>query len=388
MTEPGRALHAILEETAEDLYEHAPCGYLSLLDDGTIAKVNATFLEWTGYARADLVGDRRFRDLLTVGGRIYYETHFQPLLRIQGGVREIAFDITRKASDRLAVLVNARRRDHAPAGAITRITVFDATHRRRYERELLAARHRAEDIAQAQQNLLATISHDVRAPLSAITTAIALLEKSPLTAEQTAYLRVLRSSSAHALELVTNALDLGRLDAGRTPLRERAFGVRAFVEELAATARAAAIGKPELGITARVDDAVPDVLVGDRAKIGQVITNLLMNAVKFTARGFVALVVSQREATHDAVTLEVLVSDSGIGIEADRLPHIFDEYAQANDDIVERYGGSGLGLAIARRLLQLYGSTLNVASTVGQGTTFSFGLTLRRAESTPLLTVP
>jgi PAS domain S-box-containing protein len=380
MTQPGRALHAILEETAEDLYEHAPCGYLSLLDDGTIAKVNATFLEWTGYERADLVGGRRFRDLLSVGGRIYYETHFQPLLRMQGGVREIAFEITRKDGNRLAVLVNARHRDQAPAGGITRITVFDATDRRRYERELLAARHRAEDIAQAQQNLLATISHDVRAPLSAITTAIALLETSPLTPEQAACLRVLRSSSAHALELVTNALDLARLDAGRTPLRERPFDVRAFVEELAATARAAAIGKPELDITTRVDDAVPDSLVGDRPKIGQVITNLLMNAVKFTARGFVTLVVSQREATRDAVTLDVVVSDSGIGIASDRLAHIFDEYAQASDDIADRYGGSGLGLAIARRLLQLYGSTLQVASTVGQGTAFSFVLTLSRTE--------
>jgi signal transduction histidine kinase len=128
---------------------------------------------------------------------------------------------------------------------------------------------------------------------------------------------------------------------------------------------------------------VPESLVGDRAKIGQVITNLLMNAVKFTARGFVTLAVSQREATPDAVTLDVMVSDSGIGIEADRLPHIFDEYAQANDDIADRYGGSGLGLAIARRLLQLYGSTLTVASTVGQGTTFSFELRLRRADGAP-----
>ncbi len=380
MTEPARALHARLEETAEDLYEHAPCGYLSLLDDGTIARVNATILEWTGDQRAELVGCRTFRDLLSVGGRIYYETHFQPLLRMGGGVREIAFEITRKDGDRLAVLVNARLRDHGPAGAITRITVFDATDRRRYEQELLAARHRVEEIVEAQQNLLATISHDVRAPLSAITTAIALLEKSALTPAQATYVRLLRSSSAHALELVTNALDLGRLDAGRTPLRERTFGVRAFLEEVVGTARAAAIGKPELDISARVDDAVPDSLVGDRAKIGQVITNLLMNAVKFTARGFVTLVVSLREATADAVALDVVVADSGIGIEADRLPHIFDAYAQANDDIADRYGGSGLGLAIARRLLQLYGSTLSVTSTVGQGTTFSFRLTLRRPE--------
>jgi len=375
---PDFLIEALFDESAEDLYEHAPCGYLSLLPDGIVGKVNATFLEWTGYSSADLVGKARFLDLLTVGGRIYYETHFQPLLRMQRQVREVAFDLMRRSGERLPVLVNATHREYPNAGSITRITVFDATDRRHYERELLAARKAAEDAAQAKSELIAAISHDVRAPLSAITTAIALLEKTAPTPQQARYIRVLRSSTAHALTLVNNLLDLGRLEAGRTPLREEPFSMRELVNSLAATARATALDKPDLELTATVAPSVPDALVGDRSKIGQVISNLMMNAVKFTERGFVSVTVDARDEDGGGVTLDVVVSDSGIGIPADRLPHIFEEYAQATDDIAQKYGGTGLGLAICRRVLRLYGSDLSVTSTVGTGTTFSFSLSLNR----------
>ena len=375
---PDFLIEALFDESAEDLYEHAPCGYLSLLPDGIVGKVNATFLEWTGYSSAELVGKARFLDLLTVGGRIYYETHFQPLLRMQRQVREVAFDLMRRSGERLPVLVNATHREYPNAGSITRITVFDATDRRHYERELLAARKAAEDAAQAKSELIAAISHDVRAPLSAITTAIALLEKTAPTPQQARYIRVLRSSTAHALTLVNNLLDLGRLEAGRTPLREEPFSMRQLVNSLAATARATALDKPDLELTATVAPSVPDALVGDRSKIGQVISNLMMNAVKFTERGFVSVTVDARDEDGGGVTLDVVVSDSGIGIPADRLPHIFEEYAQATDDIAQKYGGTGLGLAICRRVLRLYGSDLSVTSTVGTGTTFSFSLSLNR----------
>jgi PAS domain S-box-containing protein len=371
---------ALLDESAEDLYEHAPCGYISLLPDGIIGKVNQTFVEWTRFSRNELVGKTRFLDLLTVGGRIYYETHFRPLLRMQGQVREIAFELTRRGGDRVPVLVNATEREYADVGVITRITVFDATDRRHYERELLAARKNAEEAARAKSDLITTISHDVRAPLSAITTAIALLAKSSPTPQQAKYIRVLQSSTAHALTLVNNLLDLSRLESGRTTLREQALSMRELVTGVATTARAAALQKPDVEVTVCVGDAVPETLIGDRAKIGQVITNLMMNAVKFTDRGFVSLTVDVRETEDAAVTLDVVVSDSGIGIPANRLPHIFDEFTQASDEIGDKYGGSGLGLAICRNILRLYRSALNVSSTEGQGTIFSFPLKLNRPD--------
>ena len=139
----------MLEDTAEELYEDAPCGYLTMSPDGTIRRANRTFLQLTGHAADELVG-RRFDDLLPPGAKIYYETHYAPLLQMQGRVHEIALEIVRADGGRLPVLVNAvAKHDEEGRPLSVRITVFDASDRRRYERELLAARGEAEARAAA-----------------------------------------------------------------------------------------------------------------------------------------------------------------------------------------------------------------------------------------------
>jgi PAS domain S-box-containing protein len=142
----------LLGETAEDLFENAPCGYLTTRLDGTIVKVNRTFEAWTGFRRDELLAGRRFQDLLSPGGRIYYETHYAPLLQLQGTVREIAVDMIRADGSMLPALINSTQRsDDAGRPQVIRTTVFDATDRRRYEDELLRARQREQDIAQQLQ---------------------------------------------------------------------------------------------------------------------------------------------------------------------------------------------------------------------------------------------
>ena len=148
-------LTQFLEETTEDLFENAPCGYISALPDGTIVKVNRTFLNWTGYEREEINGLKRFQELLTPGGRIYYETHFAPMLQMQGAVSEIAVDVVRADGTELPALINSVvRTDEQGRPVVVRTTVFDATQRREYERELLRARKRAEE-SETQARLLA-----------------------------------------------------------------------------------------------------------------------------------------------------------------------------------------------------------------------------------------
>ena len=145
---------ALFEDAAE-LFEDAPCGYLTTRPDGTIVRVNRTFESWTGYPRADLLGGRRFQDLLAPGARIYHETHYAPLLRMQGSVREIAMEIVRADGTRLPALVNSvLRTDDADQPRVIRTTVFDATDRRRYEQELLHSQRRERDIAMRLQRSL------------------------------------------------------------------------------------------------------------------------------------------------------------------------------------------------------------------------------------------
>jgi PAS domain S-box-containing protein len=156
------------DEDPDDLYEHAPCGYLTTLPDGTIVKVNQTFLSWTGYQRGDLVGHRRFRDLLSSGGQIYHETHYAPLLRMQDEVHALAFDVVCADGRTLPTLVNsllARGLEREPRAI--RTTVFDATERRGYEKELLFARRRAEDSERRIRVLQQVVADLAAAPTEA-----------------------------------------------------------------------------------------------------------------------------------------------------------------------------------------------------------------------------
>ena len=139
-------IDALLDDNAGQLYERAPCGYLSTTPDGTIIKANETFFALTGYRREELIGRVRFADLLSPGGQIYHETHYAPLLRMHGTAREIALDLVRADGDRLPVLVNSvLERDANGHAIVIRTAVFDATQRREYERELLSAKQRAEE---------------------------------------------------------------------------------------------------------------------------------------------------------------------------------------------------------------------------------------------------
>ncbi len=367
---------ALLEESAEELYEHAPCAYLSTLPDGTIVKVNQTFLDWVGATREELLAGTRFQALLAVGSRIYYETHYAPLLQMQGFVNELAFEIRRRDGRILPVLVNSRqKRDEGDRPLFTRIVLFDTTDRRRYERELLLARRKAEQIAKDKADLIAMLSHDIRNPLNAVMGVVRMLEGSGLDPQQQRLVRLLRSSSDNMLHLLNRVLDLSKAEAGTFTLIEAPVSVRAVVQDVLATFEPAARAKA-VAVESAIAAEVPDLVVGDPIALRQVLTNLVGNAVKFTEAGVVSVGVTAREVGTDAATLAVSVSDTGIGIARDAIDRIFDPFAQATDDPDGRYGGTGLGLTITRRLLALYGSTVQVQSTVGQGSTFSFSLRL------------
>jgi signal transduction histidine kinase len=366
----------LLEETVEDLYDQAPCGYLSTLPDGTIAKVNQTLLDWCGYERDVLLAGTRFQALLTIGSRIYYETHHAPLLQMQSFANEIALELVCADQRVLPVIVNARqKRDERGVPLFNRITLFDSTDRKRYERELLQARRRAEQVAKDKSDLLSMLSHDIRNPLNAVMGVVQLLDRSELTDRQRRHVRLLKSSSENILNLLDRVLQLSQAESASFALGEVAFDVRALVGEVVSTFGAAAEGKG-LQLQSSFDGFVPALVVGDSIALRQVLSNLVGNAIKFTEAGGVTLTVGATGVSADAVTLDFAVTDTGIGIPADRLEEIFNEFTQASYDTATRFGGSGLGLAISRKLLALYGSTVKVASTVGKGSTFSFSVRL------------
>jgi sigma-B regulation protein RsbU (phosphoserine phosphatase) len=156
---------ALLDDDPIALYERAPCGYLSTLPDGTIVKVNETFLSLTGYAPQQLLGRRRFAELLTAGGRIYHDTHYAPMLQIQVSARAIALDLVRSDGARLPVLVNAvLERNDTGDPVVIRVAMLDATHRREYERDLLRAKERAEASERHATDLARTLQRTLMPP--------------------------------------------------------------------------------------------------------------------------------------------------------------------------------------------------------------------------------
>jgi signal transduction histidine kinase len=281
----------------------------------------------------------------------------------------------------MPILVSAvQKRDPRGEPLFNRITVFNATDRRKYERQLLVERRRAERADRGKADLLAMIGHDMRTPLNTIGGAVQLLEHLSPTPQQAKYLRMLKSSCTALLGLAAQILDFSRIEAGQLVVTDEPFDPRALLRDTCD----GLVGQAEQkGLTLRteIDPRVPTALSGDAVRIQQVLANLAGNAIKFTHAGSVTLSMRALDAGADPAPIELAVADTGIGIAADRLEAIFEEFTQADADIGKTYGGTGLGLAISRRLAGLLGGKLAVESEVGRGSTFRFQLALRRAPS-------
>ncbi len=367
---------ALIEESAEDLYENAPCGYLSTLPNGLIIKINTTFLQWIGFERHEVLFEKKLQDFFTIGGKIFYETHHAPLLKMQGFVNELNYELLQKKGNTLPVLLNAVLvKDNAGAPLLNRATVFNITDRKKYEMELLHAKKKAEEATKVKAAFLSTVSHEFRTPMNAIIGIANLLQRTPLTPQQEQYIDVLKFSSENLLNLINDILDFSKIESGKIVLEEKHFNIKYLLHSILLGLHYKAEEKG-LQLELKIDEKMPPYLYGDAVKLGQVVTNLLANAIKFTAQGTVSLQLQMLEQNNQIARFLVQVKDTGIGISEDKQEEIFEEFAQASPEINLKYGGTGLGLAICQRLLQLFGSKLSVKSRVGAGSEFFFTLEL------------
>ncbi len=364
-------------ETAEELYQNAPCGYVSFSKDGTIFNINETFLSWLGFTKKEVVGIKKFNNLFKIGGKIFFETHFFPLIRIQGFIKEINFDIVRKDKTTFPGLINVNEISGvAEASKTYRATVFDITDRKIYENELLEAKKLAENASKAKAEFLSTISHEIRTPLNAILGIGNLIQKTPLTEQQQEYARILKLSSDSLLNLVNNLLDLSKIEAKKVRLEQKPFDLSEIIEVLVTTFEVKAREK-NISLLTDFEEDLPKDLIGDQVKLNQVLTNLIGNAIKFTDSGHVKLKISTTEKEEEYAVLRFEIADTGIGIQEDKLDSIFSEFTQASYEVNLNYGGTGLGLTISQKLLQLYDSEMKVASKHGKGSKFSFDIKFR-----------
>jgi PAS domain S-box-containing protein len=352
----------------DDMLNKAPCGFLSFTDDSRIVLANATLLDTLGYELEELQG-RHVETILPVAGRIFYQTHFFPLLKLQGKVDEVYFSLRAKNGDDVPVLTNAVRTEREGV-VVHDCIMLQMRQRSRYEDEILQAKKVAEEATRAKDEFLAIVSHELRTPLTAMLGWARLLKSGRLDDETTARaLDTIERNAESQNQLIEDLLDFSRIISGKIRLDVGEIELDSLAEAAVNVVRPAADAK---GIRLQVVlDPRAGPVSGDPERLQQVLWNLLTNAVKFTPKGGRIQVRMARVNS----SVEITVSDTGQGIAAEFLPYVFERFRQADNTTTRQHSGLGLGLAITKHIVELHGGTIRAASP-GEGLGASFILSL------------
>jgi PAS domain S-box-containing protein len=377
---------ALKELESDTFYNHSPCGYFSTDSNGIINKINDTLLVWLGFAKEDIIGKVAWQSLLSVGSKMYFETHYSPLLLMQGFVQEISFEMVKKDKTRLPILINTKQiRDENGKVQINHSSVFDVSQRKSYENELLIAKRVAEDqnklINETNEKLRASeaelkskieevktlnenlneyahaVSHDLKSPLRSIHTLISWIQEDSekeLSGQTQEHLYRIRDK----VEKMDNLIQ-GILTYSKVEVHKRAFekiDLNEVVRDIVET-----IYVPK-NITVTITNALP-TMETNSFMMYQLFQNLISNAVNYNdkEKGVIEIASTQSEKYYI-----FSVKDNGIGIETKHHEKIFKMF----ESYSKNAQSTGIGLAIVKKIVIQYNGKIRIESQVGIGTTF------------------
>ena len=331
-----------------------PCGVLTFTDDGHIVAINPRLCGRLGYACDELTGGH-LQKILSPGGRVFYQTHFFPLLKLQGEVEEVYMSLRAKTGEEVPFLVNARRAERSGRSE-NDCVLMRMRQRNQFESELLTAKKAAENANKAKDQFLAALSHELRTPLSPVLMMATAMELDPaLPSEVREQAGIIRHNAELEARLIDDLLDHSRIRHSKLTLIRAPIDVHDLLTQTAEIVRSEGTSK-RVAITFE-KNAADHFVFGDAARLQQVFWNIIKNGVKFTpSGGEVRVVTGNRDGE-----LVVRVTDTGVGIAPEALPKIFQAFEQGSLP-TGSFGGLGLGLAISRAIVQMHDGRIEAES--------------------------
>ena len=350
--------------------------------NGCIEYVNRKFTEVTGFAEEDVCGQQMVQFYQTDSTNNAYGELWETVTVGQEWQGELQARRKNNQDYWARMLVAPVLEDNGDLSSVV-VMQEDITVQKQYEQSLHEAMEAAKAANAAKSEFLANMSHEIRTPLNAVIGLAQLCIQTRLNPQQRDYLDKIASSAQSLLGIINDILDFSKIEANKLELEETNFSLDSVFKNVSTMLSIRALEK-NIELLFDVPPSLPEQLVGDPLRLGQILTNLTNNAVKFTERGEVVIAVEELERATDIIRLRFTVRDTGIGIPAEQLSQLFRSFTQVDSSTTRKYGGTGLGLAICKRLVDMMGGEIRVQSTVHQGTSFSFELSLRMASSSPV----
>lgn len=359
--------------------ENMRLGLLEVDTNGIIIKSYDRFNQMLGYVEGELEGKSANKVLLAEGFDSVIDAQDENRRHGESGVYELK--LQKKNGEDIWMLISGTPFYNEVGEVIGSLGIhYDITAEKILTAELELARQAAVKAQKAEKQFLANMSHEIRTPLNAIIGMSHLIGDTPLDEEQTEYIDILKNSAGNLKNLISDILDMSKIDAGTLVLQEKEFNlekdVKSLVQSFLPKTKDKAVFYKYI-----IDPKIENQILTDRQLLNQVLLNLFSNADKFTEAGEVVISISVKKQTKKTYTLLFSVTDTGIGIEENEAKAIFEEFKQASQEIRSKYGGTGLGLAISKKLLNLMGSEIKLESVLGQGSNFYFQLKVNKGRS-------
>ena len=361
------------EEKYRGIIESMELGLLEVDLEQNIVRAYDWFCDMTGYGLGELEGKNAAEVFLNEESRAFMKKQDEIRKQGQAGVYEI--QIKKKDGTYIWVLISGAPIYNFEGEVIGSIGIhYDITVRKKMLHELARAKKTAETARDAEKQFLARMSHEIRTPLNAIIGMSHLLSGTATSVEQHDYVSSIKTSADLLLKIVSDILDISKIEAGEIKVNPEIFNLRSLIISLQKTFR---VKGEETGVEVLmdVDKKIENLVIGDELLLTQILMNLMSNAMKFTTKGSVQISVKLLDKKDEKYFLEFNVTDTGVGIDKEKLNLIFENFKQADDQVRHEFGGTGLGLAITKKFIELQDGKIWAESRLGEGTSFKFNIT-------------